>query len=83
LQEEGIKPEMLALDRPSEKLLSFLKKHYNLVHIIPQSNNFVIYDRFFDVNPDHIPGYKAAAIFDAKYVMPNHRECCVPNIPTN
>ncbi|KAF4522261.1 hypothetical protein B566_EDAN011957 [Ephemera danica] len=48
LQAEGVKPGHLAFDRPSDKLLSFLVKHYNLCNIIPQSNNFVVYDSFFD-----------------------------------
>ena len=43
-------PEKLAYDRPSEKLLCFLKKHYNLAKYIPQNNNYVIYDRCFDKN---------------------------------
>jgi alpha-tubulin N-acetyltransferase 1 len=37
----------LAYDRPSEKLISFLKKHYNLSSYISQNNNYVIFDRFF------------------------------------
>jgi hypothetical protein len=65
-QEENINPEFLALDRPSEKLTGFLKKHYDLVHIIPQSNNFVVYDRFFSVDPSKLPGYKSCAIFDKR-----------------
>lgn len=65
-QEENIAPEFLALDRPSEKLTGFLKKHYNLVHIIPQSNNFVVYDRFFSSDPGLLPGYKSCAVFDKK-----------------
>ncbi|CAB3364901.1 Hypothetical predicted protein [Cloeon dipterum] len=65
LQAENINPEYLALDRPSEKLLGFLKKHYDLVHIIPQNNNFVVYDRFFSTNPDLLPGYKNSAKIDS------------------
>lgn len=30
LQSEGVKPHHMAIDRPSSKCLSFLKKHYNL-----------------------------------------------------
>ncbi|KAL7045763.1 hypothetical protein ACKWTF_002326 [Chironomus riparius] len=47
LEYENLLPEQLAIDRPSEKLLSFLKKHYALTEKIPQMNNFVIYDGFF------------------------------------
>ena len=49
LEYENLLPEQLAIDRPSEKLLSFLKKHYALTEKIPQMNNFVIYDGFFSV----------------------------------
>ena len=49
LEIENKKPYQLAYDRPSPKLISFLKKHYNLVNYIPQNNNFVIYQQFFEV----------------------------------
>jgi len=48
IQEEQWDPRKLAVDRPSDKLLGFLKKHYNLEKTIPQLNNFVIFDGFFD-----------------------------------
>uniref|UniRef100_A0A182PIF1 Alpha-tubulin N-acetyltransferase n=1 Tax=Anopheles epiroticus TaxID=199890 RepID=A0A182PIF1_9DIPT len=47
LREENIQPEELAIDRPSEKLLGFLQKHYGLSKKIPQMNNFVVYEGFF------------------------------------
>lgn len=47
LQEENIEPVKLAIDRPSEKFLGFLKKHYGLSGAIPQMNNFVVFDGFF------------------------------------
>ena len=37
----------LAIDRPSPKFLSFLQKHYNLSATVPQVNNFVIFNGFF------------------------------------
>lgn len=48
LSYEGVEPIALAYDRPSEKLLAFLQKHYGLEKKIEQMNNFVIYDGFFD-----------------------------------
>ncbi|XP_055385603.1 alpha-tubulin N-acetyltransferase [Condylostylus longicornis] len=48
LQEEQWDPRKLAIDRPSDKLLGFLKKHYGLEKTIPQMNNFVIFEGFFD-----------------------------------
>lgn len=49
LAAEGVRrPETLAIDRPSPKLLGFMKKHYGLSAYAPQVNNFVVFDRFFD-----------------------------------
>ncbi|ESO06716.1 hypothetical protein HELRODRAFT_188468 [Helobdella robusta] len=45
---ENIRPCDLAINRPSEKFLAFLGKHYSLSRIIPQMNKFVIFDNFFD-----------------------------------
>ncbi|GAX81232.1 hypothetical protein CEUSTIGMA_g8664.t1 [Chlamydomonas eustigma] len=39
----------LAYDRPSPKLLAFLKKHYGLADYVPQNNNFVIYNKYYDI----------------------------------
>ncbi|XP_037080040.1 alpha-tubulin N-acetyltransferase 1-like [Pollicipes pollicipes] len=47
LQNEGVHPAHLAIDRPSDKLTSFLAKHYGLRQPCPQINNFVVYPGFF------------------------------------
>lgn len=47
LQNENLSPQQLAIDRPSEKLIGFMRKHYGLTTTIPQMNNFVIYTGFF------------------------------------
>ena len=47
LEQEGVHPSKLAIDRPSEKLVGFLRKHYTLNRTIPQMNNFVVYEGFF------------------------------------
>jgi len=39
--------QQLAIDRPSDKFLGFLRKHYGLWDMIPQVNNFVIFEGFF------------------------------------
>lgn len=52
LADENWHPVKCSVDRPSEKLLGFLKKHYGLVHTIPQANNFVVYDGFFESEDD-------------------------------
>eukprot|EP01062_Namystynia_karyoxenos_P025572 TRINITY_DN20090_c0_g1_i1.p1 TRINITY_DN20090_c0_g1~~TRINITY_DN20090_c0_g1_i1.p1 ORF type:complete len:354 (+),score=88.73 TRINITY_DN20090_c0_g1_i1:85-1146(+) len=54
LCKHGVAPQRLAFDRPSPKLLGFLRKHCGLVDHIPQSNNFVVYNRYFDP-PGHGP----------------------------
>jgi len=47
LKNEHVLVQHLAIDRPSDKLIFFLRKHYNLTNIIPQVNNFAIFDGFF------------------------------------
>ena len=47
LQMEGVHPSKLAYDRPSEKLIGFLAKHYNLVSYVPQNNKFVVFNQYF------------------------------------
>ena len=47
LDEERVEPNKIAYDRPSEKLLNFLRKHYGLENYVPQSNNFVVYSNYF------------------------------------
>ncbi|XP_007439800.1 alpha-tubulin N-acetyltransferase 1, partial [Python bivittatus] len=41
LQRERVEPYQLAVDRPSEKLLCFLRKHYNLSDTIPQVSHLL------------------------------------------
>jgi len=43
-------PKFMAVDRPSPKLLGFLRKYYGLESPIPQVNNYVIYEGFFSNN---------------------------------
>ena len=48
LAREGVDPRYLAIDRPSDKLISFLRKHYGLASIIPQviRRNYKIFRNF-------------------------------------
>lgn len=48
----NVNPRHLAIDKPSFKFSSFLHKHYNLVAKIPQVNNFVIFEGFFNNRTD-------------------------------
>ena len=50
--ESNARPEHIAIDKPSEKSVRFLKKHYHLKNPIPQVNNFVVFQGFFDNRPD-------------------------------
>lgn len=45
---EETEPYQLAIDRPSSKFLSFLKKHYGLCNYTSQPNNFVIFHDYFE-----------------------------------
>lgn len=54
LQSEHVNPSHLAIDRPSQKFTSFLRKHFNLWATIPQVNNFVVFDGYFKNRKDKI-----------------------------
>ena len=53
LKFEKTYPDLLAYDRPTLRLLAFLKKNYGLDNYITQNNSFIIFDNFF--SPDSIP----------------------------
>jgi hypothetical protein len=48
LLNENTKPELLGYDKPSNKFLSFLSKHYGLCDYLPQNNNFVVFNEYFE-----------------------------------
>eukprot|EP00425_Heterocapsa_triquetra_P033031 CAMPEP_0195119592 /NCGR_PEP_ID=MMETSP0448-20130528/119837_1 /TAXON_ID=66468 /ORGANISM="Heterocapsa triquestra, Strain CCMP 448" /LENGTH=208 /DNA_ID=CAMNT_0040156939 /DNA_START=37 /DNA_END=660 /DNA_ORIENTATION=+ len=47
LEEERVRPEHLAYDRPSSKFLGFLGKHFGLTQYRPQNNSFVVFDEYW------------------------------------
>ena len=51
LAAEGRTAEAFAYDRPSPKMLPFLRKHYGLSEYAEQPNNFVVFDAFFRAKP--------------------------------
>ena len=51
LQNESVQPHQLAYDRPSPKLIGFMRKHYGLTDYVPQQNKFVIFNDFFQNRP--------------------------------
>ena len=52
LEKEGVRPEKLGYDRPSEKLIAFMGKHYGLKRYVPQNNNYVVYSAYFDAQAE-------------------------------
>ncbi|KAG4106051.1 hypothetical protein H8356DRAFT_1630709 [Neocallimastix lanati (nom. inval.)] len=46
LKKENADVSNIAYDRPSKRLISFLKKFYNFSKDIPQYNNFMIFENF-------------------------------------
>lgn len=44
---EKLAPWKFGYDRPSEKLLAFLAKHYLLSNYTEQVNHFVVYEEYF------------------------------------
>lgn len=46
LRHQGVHPIELAYDRPSLKLIAFLRKHYAAAATLPQANNFVVFRGF-------------------------------------
>lgn len=50
LRHENTEAHKVAIDRPSSKSLTFMRKHYGLSDYIPQNNNFVIYKQYFTAN---------------------------------
>jgi hypothetical protein len=48
LDNENKLPHQLGYDRPSSKLMNFLVKHYHLSGYIPQVNQFVVFNAYFD-----------------------------------
>ena len=51
IQVEKQRPEKLGYDRPSDKLIGFLAKHYGLKKYVPQNNNYVVFSQYFENGP--------------------------------
>lgn len=56
LDRQKLHPRFMAVDRPSPKLMAFLAKYYGLTEVIPQVNNYVIFEGFFNNNSIHESG---------------------------
>ena len=55
LRREALDPSDFGYDRPSPKLLGFLRKHYALVDYDPQPNNFVVFKVYFQKSSQRTP----------------------------
>lgn len=51
-QTEKIAANQIAIDQPSEKMLAFMERHFNLTHPLPQSNHFAVFPGFFQASPE-------------------------------
>ncbi|KAM7543068.1 hypothetical protein Aperf_G00000004547 [Anoplocephala perfoliata] len=61
LREEKLEATDLPLDSPSQKMLAFMRKHYNQDHPLRQSNSFVVFPSFFlHVNQFLVPRRRLA-----------------------
>ena len=47
LAQMNSQPALIAYDRPSEKLIGFLGKHFNLRSHVRQNNNYVVFDDYY------------------------------------
>ena len=48
LENERAVAARLAYDRPSHKLIGFCAKHFGLKSYVPQNNNFVVFDEYYN-----------------------------------
>ena len=69
LQYQSIKADQIAYDKPSHKLIAFLKKYYQLYDYIPQNNNFVIFNAYFSYNSKEEERKSTNTL---NYTYPNH-----------
>lgn len=77
LRAESVEPHRLGYDRPSPKLIGFLRKHYGLSRFTPQANNFVIFADFFASGTRQQGsrrGHQATAVVPAPAGHPKQRQ---------
>ncbi|XP_076272790.1 alpha-tubulin N-acetyltransferase-like [Rhynchophorus ferrugineus] len=91
LKMEQVEPVKLAIDRPSDKFLGFLNKHYGLNNPIKQMNNYVVFDGFFPKvvdspkstgsDPSHSPRNKSANSLQQGYPTSPYGRYAAPRPP--
>ena len=73
LENEDIQPEKIDYDRPSDKLIKFLKRYYNLKDYIPQNNNYVIFNEYFLNKQPNNEGYEDEVENNTNFGVQNFR----------
>lgn len=66
LKNENLEPRKLGYDRPSNKLLGFLAKHYGLIDYVPQNNNFVVFKKYFEQHENIENNYNKSVFVNQK-----------------
>jgi len=78
---EGARPHELGYDRPSPKLLGFLRKHYSLSNYEAQANNFVVFKSYFDAPPPADSSSRARDHYPAASRQISGRRAAQPHAP--
>ena len=73
LNNENVEPRKLAIDRPSSKFLSFMKKYYNLANFVPQNNNYVLFKDYFNDNNKKISSVNKYYPYDHNKIAMNNK----------
>eukprot|EP00750_Incisomonas_marina_P015338 INCI18172.1.p1 GENE.INCI18172.1~~INCI18172.1.p1 ORF type:complete len:584 (+),score=79.99 INCI18172.1:177-1928(+) len=60
LARHAVHPSKLAYDRPSPKLIAFLRKYYNLTEFDKQNNNYVVFHQYFRSSNESDPAADTA-----------------------
>jgi hypothetical protein len=77
LSVEMVSPHQLAYDRPSPKMLAFLKKNFALSDHMPQANNYVVYREFglhcLDIDSQGLPKQLVLKSMDLPFVTKSNK----------
>ncbi|OHS93927.1 Alpha-tubulin N-acetyltransferase [Tritrichomonas foetus] len=52
LEDQHKEMKQIPIDRPSNLCLSFMNRHFGLCEYMPQSNNYVVFDQFWETSDD-------------------------------
>ena len=68
LADKGLEMSQIPIDKPSPLCLSFMKKHFNFVDFIPQSNHYVVFSQFWEKEEEQ--SKKKQDPYPGKYGLP-------------